>query len=280
MAARNAENHIGEALVSLLDQTLDDFEIIVVDDASTDSTAAVAEALDDVRIRLIRLPDNRGAAGARNAGLRAALGQYVAIQDADDVSRPDRLARQLAYLKEHPRVDVLGAQIRVIDDDGEAVGRREYPTGHAAIMRVMPRWNPIAHSTVMTRTDLVIRAGGYPERMRAAHDYALWAELAGRGAVFANLPATLVGYRIHRDTIKTTQVYETLRNTLAVQRAYWGDSARPADRLYRAAENTLLLLPPGFSIGVFRLVRYRLPMLAAFIRSRLAPREGSRESPT
>ncbi len=275
MAAHNAEAFIGQALASMLGQTLRDLEVIVVDDASTDATAELVRGFDDARVVLVSLPANRGAAAARNVALTRTRGAYVAIMDADDVSRPDRLALQVEFLERHPGVDVVGAQIRVIDTYGRVVARRVYPQGSAAIMRAMPRWNPMAHSTVMARSPALSAAGGYDEQAMAAHDYALWSKLARSGAVFANLPDALVDYRIHGGAIKTTLLRESLRNTLAVQQRYWADHRGLVDRLYRGAERSLLRLPAGFVNAAFVLVRYRLPTAGAALRARACARRRS-----
>ncbi len=275
MAAHNAEAYVGPALRSLLAQTMEDFEIIVVDDASTDSTARIVNDFDDDRVVLVSLEENRGAAAARNAGLKRARGVYIAIMDADDLSRRDRLAIQADFLAHHPGVDVAGSQIRVVDAAGRVVARRSYPTASAAILRAMPRWNPIAHSTVMVRAGLITGAGGYDESATAAHDYALWSRLARRGAVFVNLPDTLVDYRIHRDTIKKTQLRRSLQNTLVVQRQYWTDARRPADLLYRTAEMCLLRMPESFVSAAFVFARYLLPTAGGALKARVRPRTRS-----
>ncbi len=262
MAARNAEAFVGRALRSLQAQTLGDFEVIVVDDASTDDTAPAVLACDDQRVQLVRLDENLGAAAARNVALEHVRAPLVAVLDADDVAWPGRLEAQVAYLHEHPEVDVVGGQIRVVDEAGGVVGRRTYPLDHASIVRMLPRGNPLAHSTVTLRAPLVRAAGGYP-RIPATHDYALWCELARRDAVFANLPQPLCDYRVHARSIKRRLTRESLRWTLATQRRYWPSSPTPADAAFRALERLLLLLPSGALNALFEALRYRLPQRRA-----------------
>ena len=258
MAARDAEAFVGRALRSLQAQTLDDFEVIVVDDASTDGTAQAVLACDDHRVRLVRLDANVGAAAARNVALEHVRAPLVAVLDADDVAWPGRLEAQVAYLREHPEVDVLGGQIRVVDGAGQVVGRRTYPLDHSAIVRLLPRVSPLAHSTVTLRTAALRAAGGYPP-LPTTQDYALWCELERRGAVFANLALPLCDYRVHPASIKRLHTRESLRRTLTVQRHYWPSPPTATDAAYRALERLLLALPPAALNGLFETLRYRLP---------------------
>ena len=272
MPVYNAEAYVGCALRSLQNQTLKDFELIVVDDGSTDDTAHIVSEFDDPRITLLRLETNGGGAAARNHALKKARAPLVAQFDADDVAWPQRLEAQAAFLDRHPDVDVVGSQIRVIDNSGGVVGRRSYPQSTAAIMRAMPRYNPMAHPTVMIRTGVLVDAAGYDERVSAAQDYALWSKLARRGAVFVNLPATLVDYRVHKSATKRMRLRESLRNTLMIQQQYWADAQSPLDRLYRRAEGLLLRLPEGLVNTTFVFTRYHLPTATAALRARLSPR--------
>jgi glycosyltransferase involved in cell wall biosynthesis len=258
MAARDAEAYVTRALRSLADQTFDDFEVIVVDDASRDATAQAVLAFGDPRIVLVRLTATVGAAGARNAALGRVRAPLVAVLDADDVAWPERLALQVAFLAAYPDVGVVGGQIRVVDADGRVVGRRTYPLEHAAIVDALPRANPLAHSAVMVRTELLQAVGGYPA-IPATHDYALWCEMERRGVVFANLPAPLVDYRVHRQSIKQRRTRDSLRLTLAVQRRYWPRPPTPTAAAYRALEHLLLALPPAALNALFETLRYRRP---------------------
>ncbi len=268
MAAYNAEAFIRSALDSLLEQTLRDIEVIVVDDASTDATAGIVEASDDPRVRLIRLPVNRGVATARNAALQAARGRFVAIMDADDRSRPQRLHVQSDILLDHPDIDVLGSQIAIVDEEGRILARRRYPLDHETIVRALPRWNPIAHPTVLARREVLLDAGGYDPSFEATEDYDLWSRLARGGRRFGNVPHTLVDYRLHPASIKTTRVRTTLRETLLVQSMHWADRRGPWDRAYRCGERVLLRLPPRVTMLGFKWVRYRLPSIVAQSRVR------------
>jgi glycosyltransferase involved in cell wall biosynthesis len=110
MPAYNAALYLREAVDSVLKQTCTDFELIVVDDASTDETATILASYDDPRIRVHRFASNGGVSRARNMGLEMARGEYVALQDADDLSYPERLEKQILYLDSHPQVAAVGSQ--------------------------------------------------------------------------------------------------------------------------------------------------------------------------
>jgi glycosyltransferase involved in cell wall biosynthesis len=266
MAAHNAEAYVGRALRSLQAQTFRDFEVVVVDDASTDGTAQVVAGMDDPRVVLVHLTANVGPAAARNVALKRARAPLVAVLDADDVAWPQRLEAQVAFLAAHPEVDVLGGQIRVIDQNGRVLGRRLYPLGHSEIVRSLPRLDPLAHSTVTARTAVVRAAGGYPP-LPQSQDYALWCVLARRDAVFANLPLPLCDYRVHPQSMKHMRTRQTLRRTIAIQRQYYPVAPTPRDAAYRALEHVLLLLPAPALYAVFDVLRYRvLGLTQAFSR--------------
>ena len=108
MAAYNAADHLAASIQAVLDQTFTDFELIIIDDASTDATPEIIAQFDDARIVALRNAANLNAAGARNRGLEVAQGKYIAIADSDDICLPHRLEKQVAYLEAHPQVGVLG----------------------------------------------------------------------------------------------------------------------------------------------------------------------------
>jgi hypothetical protein len=195
LVMHNDEAFVGAAIDSVLAQTFSDFELLIVDDASTDRSREVAASYRDPRVRLLANPTNRGAGASRNAGLAAIASEYVAELDGNDVAVPQRLARQLAYLETHPEVAVVGGQARLIDVAGRRIGTFTRPTTDLGI-----RWcgifqSPVIHSAVMYRRAIVWgELGGYEEQFRFGEDFDLWCRLA-RTHVIRNLPQTLVAYR-------------------------------------------------------------------------------------
>lgn len=197
LPAYKAERFVGEAVDSILGQTLTDFELIVIDDGSTDGTGTILaeRAAGDPRVRLVSRP-NRGLTPTLNEGLAAARADYVAIMNADDVALPERLERQAAYLDAHPTVAAVGSQTRLILADGTAGPAVSLPQAPAEVRAFLTKASPLAHPAVMFRRAAVIAAGGYRPRIEPAEDYDLWLRLAERHDL-ANLPQVLLHYRVH-----------------------------------------------------------------------------------
>ena len=198
MPAFQAAATIERAIASVVAQTFTDWELIVVDDASTDETAAMAErcAARDPRIRVIRLERNLGAAAAMNLGWQSTRAPFVAIHDADDESLPGRLTAQLAFMQCHPEVHVLGGGAHFVDEAGRTLAWVRHPMEHAKLATRRWRQSPFVHSTVVMRREFLTVTGGYPAGMRLAEDYDLWMRgfAAGRFR-YHNLGEILVAYR-------------------------------------------------------------------------------------
>lgn len=180
------ERTVAHAVKSILAQTQTDLELIVIDDGSQDRSAAVAqEAIGtDPRGRVMRLERNLGIARSLNAGLEAAAAPFVAIQDADDFSEPERLEREVAVLSSEPDVAVVGSRMREVDQAGRVLQPR---TSFAAgdIGPVLMRFNPIPNGSALIRRDAARAVGGYDPRYRYATEYDLWLRLAERHRLLA-----------------------------------------------------------------------------------------------
>ena len=224
LPVRNGEPWLAEALGSVAAQTLRDWELIAVDDGSQDGTPGVLadHAARDRRIRIIR-QDALGLVAALNRGIAEAASPYIARLDADDRALPDRLERQVAAMQARPEVGLLGSWAQEIDGTGRRRGVLRPPADSAELGRLLMRGNPFVHSSVMLRTELVRRLGGFRAAFQAAEDYDLWLRLA-EAATVANLPQVLVEYRVHGGNV-------TARN--AVRQAFSARLARLAARLRR-----------------------------------------------
>jgi glycosyltransferase involved in cell wall biosynthesis len=209
MAVHNGAAWVAEAVRSLLDQTLSDLELIVVDDASSDGTAEVLARLADPRLRVRRTP-RLGLTRALNEGLGLARAPLVARLDADDVAVPDRLARQVVFMQARPEVGVLGSAAREIDGAGRERAVVRPPTEDADIRRALIRRNVFVHSSVMLRRGLVVDAGGYDPAFPVAQDYDLWLRLAPRTRL-ANLAEPLVVRRVLPTRVSAARDAERLR---------------------------------------------------------------------
>lgn len=203
MSIYNGEKYIDDSIGSILDQTFSDFEFIIIDDGSSDGSGKIIEkcAEADKRVVLLKNEANIGLTKSLNRGFKAARGQYVARQDADDISSPRRLALQVEYLESHRDVGVLGSAVSVIDAHGVETERRIPPLTNTAIRWKLLFHNSFYHSSVIFRRELLEKEGGYlDESLIFSQDYDLWIRLLSytRGA---NLRDILVQYRLHDDCI-------------------------------------------------------------------------------
>jgi hypothetical protein len=187
---------------SILGQTLSSLELIVIDDGSADSSAAIAEtfARGDDRVRVLRRA-HEGLSAALNAGIAAARGEYIARMDADDISVPERLDKQVAYLDAHPACVAAGAWIEVVDEAGLHLGLKTFVETHEEISAALYRGvSPIAHPTIVVRREVLRAAAGYDARRYPSEDLDLWFRLAERGEL-ANLGEALLRHRRHKAAV-------------------------------------------------------------------------------
>lgn len=191
----NGAADVMQAVNTILAQTFANFELLIINDGSKDNSAEILNGLADPRIRLIH-QDNLGLAATLNKGLQLASGKYIARQDQDDLSHPQRLEKQFAYMESHPDCILLGtaAEIWVADTPTDRV--HQHPVDHGTLSFDLLFNNPFVHSSVMLRKDEVIAAGGYStdRERQPPEDYELWSRLARVGQV-ANLADRLLVYR-------------------------------------------------------------------------------------
>jgi glycosyltransferase involved in cell wall biosynthesis len=225
MAVYNGEPWLGDALQSILDQSLRDLEFIVVDDGSTDGTPARLAAIEDRRLSVLR-QSRGGQTAALNRGLRAARAPLIARIDADDVSLPDRLARQAAFMTTHPEVGLLGTAAREIAPDGAVVETLTPPCDDHAIRRALMRANPFIHSSVIFRRALIDRIGTYDESFAVAQDYDLWLRMS-RVTRLANLSEPLVLRRLAPGRLSSARDTTRLRDEVVAKTRALRSGASP-----------------------------------------------------
>ena len=207
LSVYNGERYLGEAIESILNQTFTDFEFIIVDDGSTDSSSAILASYRDPRIHLIRNNQNLGLAKSLNKGLQLARGQYIARMDADDISLPERLYKQVRFLDENSSVTMVGTWTEVIDEDSKREEIWQIPiVSHLLRWRLLFK-NTFTHCAVMFRRDVVSQLGGYDENLTSAQDYDLWSRISFRWDV-ANIPEVLVRWRKWGSGISTKKQKE------------------------------------------------------------------------
>jgi hypothetical protein len=201
MPIRNGEKYLRAAIDSIVRQSLQDFEFVIVDDGSTDSTPSILEEASrhDPRIRV--LPRGSvGIAGALEAGRALARASYIARMDGDDVALPHRLAAQLDYLEAHPAVVAVGGQVRVIDENGTALSRGRFPVEPPACRAYLAFGALFCHPAVMMRRDALQQVGGYRRLFEPAEDIDLWLRLSTVGDL-ANLDDEILQYRTHSASV-------------------------------------------------------------------------------
>jgi glycosyltransferase involved in cell wall biosynthesis len=202
MPVYNTERYVGQAVQSILDQTFQDFELVAVDDGSTDRSADVVGryAEQDARIRFV-CAAHRGLTATRNETLDRAKGRYVAVMDADDISLPDRLARQVEYLDTHPECVLVGCRVQLMDPAGRPLRVVNVETTHAEIEGANLSFDRfIANNGYMARRQAVCDVGRYRQEFPLAEDRDLYLRLAERGRL-ANIPGVLYKYRQHLNSV-------------------------------------------------------------------------------
>jgi glycosyltransferase involved in cell wall biosynthesis len=217
MSAFDAERYIQRALQSVLDQTVRDLEVVVVDDGSNDGTRTIIESMArrDPRIRPLYLDSNMGLAAALNRGLRMCRSAVVFRMDADDVALPRRIEVQLAFLETNADIGLVGSQAVVIDDAGHRRGRVHRPLSPPAVLWHSLLDNPFIHPTVAVRRSLLTQVGAYDPGLGSAQDYELWHRVlqVTRGA---NLAEPLLLYRQTGEGITRARRDEQLAHHRAV----------------------------------------------------------------
>jgi len=205
----NGEQYLAASVESILDQTFESFELLIVDDGSTDQTVSIARRYGamDARIKLVRI-GHGGVANALNAGFRQARAPYVARMDADDIALPSRLQLQIAYLDSHPRCVVVGCDTEVIDENENDLGIMSFPITHEALVNLLlsGRGSPFVHPAVVMRRDAVQAVGGYRPEHCPSEDYELWLRLIHSGE-FASIPKCLLRYRMHRNSVSAQDLH-------------------------------------------------------------------------
>jgi len=213
MPVFNGERFLAEAMDSLLAQTFRDFEIVAVDDGSTDGTPAILNAFarKDSRVKVVR-GDHAGISAALNRGIEAATHDWIARMDADDVATPDRFEKQIAAARTNPGVVVWGTYAQHVDSNGKVLGiSKTGPTSEDEYRKLRNAGEDVyvIHPTSMLRRDVVLKVGGYDSKFNFCEDFELFDRMAEHGAVVA-LPEPLLLYRIHATSI-SMQRFFTMR---------------------------------------------------------------------
>lgn len=214
----NREKYVGDAIGSILAQTFTDFELLVIDDGSTDGSVEVVRSYRDPRIRLECNETNWGIAKTRNRGIQLACGEYLAFLDSDDWAYPERLAKQAAFLDSHPDYAAVGAWVAWMDDKGHSlrrVKRKPVLSDEIAAQRLFQQG--IENSASMART-AILRDYGHQEQYDVSSDFDLWARIAAKHKL-ATLPEVLVRRRLHGGRITEEKAHHVKDLRMAIYAA-------------------------------------------------------------
>lgn len=195
----NGERYLAETLASLFQQTYTDFELLIIDDGSTDSSADIIQRVADPRIRLLKNPKRLKLSGALNRGMRESKGKYIARMDADDIAFPQRLQQQFDYMEAHPEIGVCGTAIEIF---GQGSPRKDiYPKTSEAIRAYALFDCPFCHPSVMMRRDMFLQHDlWYDGAYYPTEDYELWSRAIDRFPT-ANIDEVLLRYRVHGESM-------------------------------------------------------------------------------
>jgi len=198
MPVYNGEKYLKEAIESVLNQSYKNFEFIIINDGSTDSTEAIILEYNDSRIRYIR-QENTGIGGALRNGCNLAIGNYIARMDADDICLTNRFELQKKYLDLNPTIVLVSNAVIYIDEFGNSLGRSFPYTSNSAIKKKFKLGSPICHPSVMMRKNAYVSSGGYKD-LEPLEDLYLWIKLSKQGKLH-NLSSPLLKYRILNNSI-------------------------------------------------------------------------------
>lgn len=246
MPVYNGEDYLAEAIDSILAQTLTDFELLIVDDGSRDNSAEIIRSYQkrDSRIRFFRHEGNLGQAAAQNTGIAAAEGALLAAMDSDDISLPQRLEKQVAFLQANPEIGLVGVRQRFVDKDLNPLTSYKLPRSHAIIVLNLFIGASLHGPTIMIRREFLTEVGGFRPEARRCQDMELFLRLLQKTQIrFANLPDELYIYRLHdsqksyfaKDSFQVSKDADCVAHRDNALEYLWSEPPEPAvsDRFFR-----------------------------------------------
>lgn len=222
MPVFNAESFLIEAIESIIKQTYDNYEFIIVNDNSSDSSWRIIQEYQKIypkKIKTINLKRtlNSGGDAPANLGIKLAKGKYIARMDADDISYPTRIEKQVNFLEKNKNIFIVGASANIINKSGSIIGTKNVPLTNSDIFRQYALVHPMIHPTVMFRNRTIKTTFFYQNKYSANNDYYTFFKLINKGYQFANLPEKLIKYRIYGNNNSLKNIKKTFLNTLKIR---------------------------------------------------------------
>lgn len=251
MPVYNAQDYVGNAIESILNQTYKKFEFIIVDDCSTDNTLKILKKYSkkDSRIKIIENKINSKPAVSLNNGLKVCTGKYIVRMDADDWSYPDRIEKQVQYMEANPEIVVSGGATVVCNEELKPIGIRHYIKKDNEIRKSILRLNPIPHPASIWRTKTLLMTTLYPKNLSPVEDYALILEMGNLGQL-GNIDSLLIKFRVHSKSISNSKMVLQQKLSLYVsEKAIYEYGYIPTfkDSLWKLIlKATIYTLPPKF----------------------------------
>lgn len=268
--AHNAELYFAAAIQSIQNQSYKNWEMIIVNDGSTDSTGLIAKqyASNDKRIKVISYGKNKSESAAANIGFRQTKGVYIARMDADDIAHPDRLLKQVTFLENHPEYILVGTQANIIDETDQVVGEKTFPISHKAIYKKYGTIHPVLHPSIMIRRSMLPdKTKLWANEAEPNDDYFTLLRLLQYGK-FYNLPQKLMNYRMHADNKSLQHAKKKFVNTLYIRYKAVTELQYPLtfDMISKSVLQTviMLLLPESLVVGTFLWLKGMKPFSKAF----------------
>jgi len=230
MTVYNGEDFLEEAIESILNQSYVDFEFLIIDDASFDSSKKIIMSYKDKRIKFIQNNKNLGQTASLNYGLNISKGKYIARMDQDDLSDKERLAIQYDFMEKYPDISILGSWAESINENGEYNYTIVHPTEPYSIQEAITCGCPLSHSSVFFDRKKILKINGYPLELQYAMDWGLWIKCIKNNYKIANISKSLVSIRTHSnnasslkklDLIKFSEQYKLFdySNSISVSRS-------------------------------------------------------------
>lgn len=263
MPVYNTEKYVWIAIESILNQTFTDFEFIIIDDYSIDTSYHICEqySYKDKRIKLFKNENNIWVVKTRNKLLDKISkdSKYIAIIDADDLARNDRLEKEYNFLESNLDYSIVWSYINIIDENWKIIRNRKYPKDNEAVWKIICKKSPLAQPSVMIRKSSFEIVWKYNEEFETAEDYELWFRFFDLWFKIWNIWEELLSYRVFSEQSKSKHLKLTIKNTIKIQSKYIFQKKynNIFNLMYFYLEKFLLLLPNSFILWLFKNLEYR-----------------------